>query len=478
MIRRATLIALVCVLVSSFASSPLARGQSPAPTTTVVTPLLPGWNNVAYLGPTAPIAQVLAPLGSTFRTAWEFDAQRQTFRAYNPRLPAVSDLTQLTTRRAFWIDMAQGGSLTYQGQPATGPTVLYPGLNSIAYVGQEGPLAEVLAGLAGRVQGVWRWDAATQRWQGAIPGVPLASEFTTMSPGRAYSIQVTGAGTFELRGPEVLRPAPSAMPATRTCYAFQTRQPDLAELRVAFNRAGFGRLIPDASFAMPALETQADGDGAPTAAYVPPTLLKAIAWTESSWRHAAYEVQRGATGRTLSSTSCAFGIMQILTDMQITERPTARQELIGNDYRYNIAAGTRILADKWNLAPSLLPVVRPRDPKALENWYYALWAYHCYGERCTELGLHDNPDDPALTWPRPVFNSQEQLSSRGRFTRADYPYQELVYGVILNPPRADGTPIWLPLPVTLPPPGSVSHPTPKAFEQMGQTLDPTRAEDP
>jgi hypothetical protein len=252
----------------------------------------------------------------------------------------------------------------------------------------------------------------------------------------------------------------------------------MAEVRQALNRAGHGRLVTEEGFSLPQLETQPEGDGNLVPGYIPPTLLKAIAWTESSWRHAAYEVARGMTGRTLTSSSCAFGVMQVLTDMDIRGEPTARQMLIGRDFRYNVAAGARILAEKWNVAPSVLPVVKPRQPHVLEDWYFAVWAYHCYGERCTQLGLHDNPDDPALTWPRPVYNSPEQSESRGRFTRADYPYQELVFGLIEHPPRADGMPLWRPLPVQLPPHGTVGHPMPKSYERSGSTLDPTQPEDP
>jgi len=470
-IYRSLLLAIVAVVGGGVIAG--AGGQ---PATTVVVPLVPGWNNVAYLGPTAPLTQVLAPLSGGYQTVWEFDPQRQTFRAHDPRVPIASDLTELTTQRAFWIYVVRPATLTYQAQPVSAATILFPGLNNIAYVGQEAPLAEVLAPVAGRVLGVWRWDAATQRWQGAIPGVPLASDFNTMTPGRAYAVQLAAGESVALRGPEVARPTETA--ARRTCYSFETRQPELADLRAAFNRAGHGVLVADSSFALPQLETQPEGDGRPALGYVPPTLLKAIGWTETSWRQAAYEVQRGQSGRTVTSTSCAFGLMQILTDMTIEERPTSRQELVGTDYRYNIAAGARILAEKWNLAPAHLPLVNERDPRVLEDWYFAIWAYHCYGDRCTELGLHDNPDDPALTWPRPMFNSPEQLSSGGRFTRSDYPYQELVYGLIQHPPRVDGTPIWAPLAVTLPDPGTVTHPEPKSYDRPGMTLDGTRPDDP
>jgi hypothetical protein len=469
---RQTAAALFAVLIGIV----LVGSVRAQPATTIVVPLVPGWNNVAYLGPTRPLTQVLAPLGTSYQNVWEFDAQRQAFRAYNPQVPIASDLTQITGQRAFWIYMAAPATFTYQAEPANGMLTLFPGLNNIAYVGQEAPLAEVLAPVMGRVQGVWRWEAVGQRWQGAIPGVPQASEFNTMTPGRAYLVQVAAGASVSLHGPEVPRPPDTA--TRRTCHGFQSRQPQIPELGSAFNKAGFGVLVSDPSFALPRLETDPNGDGGPVAGYIPPTLLKAIAWTESSWRHAAYEVQRGMNGRTLTSTSCAFGIMQVLTDMAIGERPTPRQELVGSDFIHNIAAGARILAEKWNLAPAVIPVVRPRNPSTLEDWYYAVWAYHCFGDRCTELGLHDNPDDPALPWPRPMYNSPEQLGSQGRFTRADYPYQELVYGIIQHPPRADGTVIWRPLPVTLPRPGSVTHPTPRSFERSGMTLDPTRADDP
>ena len=462
------LVAALCLVVA-------AQGQ---PTTTVTVPLFAGWNFVAYLGPTAPIARVLGPLAGSHGTVWEFDPATQRYHAYDPAAPIVSDLTQLSSQRPFWIQMHRPASLTYEQQPVSLTITLYPGLNDLAYVGQEATLADALAPAAMRVLGVWRWDAAGQRWQGAVLGAPQVSEFNTLSPGGAYLIQPAAGDPISFRAQDGARPAATVVATPRRCHLFQTRQPQLAELRAAFNRAGFGQLIPEAGYALPQLETQPEGDGNLVPGYVPPTLLKAIAWTESSWRHAAYEVPRGLPGRTLASSSCAYGVMQILTGMDVTGQPTARQEQIGSDYRFNIAAGARILGEKWNLAPSALPAVRPRTPQVLEDWYYAVWAYHCYGERCRQLGLHDNPDDPALTWPRPVYNSPAQLESRGRFTRADYPYQELVYGLIQYPPRADGVPVWTPLPVTLPPPGSVSHPTPKHFDRPGMTVDPTRPDDP
>jgi hypothetical protein len=137
-----------------------------------------------------------------------------------------------------------------------------------------------------------------------------------------------------------------------------------------------------------------------------------------------------------------------------------------------------MLGIKWNLAPEHLPIVQPRNPRNLEDWYYAVWAYHCYGEVCDSLGIHNNPDDPALKWPRPMYNSPEQLGSAGQYTFGDYPYQELVYGIIAHPPRVNNTQLWPPLPVKLPARGTVGFPEARPFLAPAATTDPTVADAP
>jgi hypothetical protein len=252
----------------------------------------------------------------------------------------------------------------------------------------------------------------------------------------------------------------------------------MAEVSKAENRAAFGQLSTDPDYKLPPLETQPTGSGAPTSPYIPPTLMKAIAWVESGWRQASFNTPRGKTGPTITSTSCAYGVMQILTDMDIDSEPTAKQQKTGTDFINNIAAAAQLLSIKWNFAPEYLPVVLPRNPRAIEDWYYAVWAYHCFGEVCQALSIHNNPEDPALKWPRPAYNSPDQLNSNGQFSATDYPYQELVYGAIANPPVVDGRPLWPALPVKLPARGSISFPEPGPFLAAGNTTDPTTADAP
>ena len=74
--------------------------------------------------------------------------------------------------------------------------------------------------------------------------------------------------------------------------------------------AGFDKLFPDVpGFDLPQLETggRSAGSGELTNPYIPPTLLKAIAWIESSWAQADYSVPYGAVGPVLVSHACAYG---------------------------------------------------------------------------------------------------------------------------------------------------------------------------
>jgi hypothetical protein len=188
-------------------------------------------------------------------------------------------------------------------------------------------------------------------------------------------------------------------------------------------------------------------------ALFPPTLVRAISYIESQWAMAAGATARGKVGPVLTSSSCAYGIMQVLSGMQPQNRrgvPTALQRLILKDHSANIQGGLDLLAAKWNYAgPRTWPWVGDRDPAVLENWYYAAWAYYAMFPSL-------NPANPDYPWPRPAYGSVACRKQKRGCTYSDYPYQELVMGLVANPPGAgvgpDGEPtyLWEPKPVTLP----------------------------
>ena len=205
--------------------------------------------------------------------------------------------------------------------------------------------------------------------------------------------------------------------------------------------AGLDKLFADVpGFDLPQLETggRSAGSGQLTDPYIPPTLLKAIAWIESSWAQADYSVPYGAVGPVLVSHACAYGIAQVLSGMQNnTNVPTLEQAMIGGHYAFNIARGARIVAEKWNAAPTNRPIVGNRDRTIVENWYYAVWSYNGFS-------FKNHPQNPGFSLPRPVYRCD------GTQPRSNYPYQELVFGCMANPPVVGGEALWNPVVVALP----------------------------
>jgi hypothetical protein len=253
----------------------------------------------------------------------------------------------------------------------------------------------------------------------------VAIALTVLTPGRVDAHHLCG-NTGSPFGPFDLQTYESA--DYRNAYA---RTMDLA---------GYNWLFPEQpSFALPWLETggRQYGSGWTTAGYIPPVLLKSIAWIESGWSQASFDplVQYGEIGPVLSSHDCGYGIMQVTSGMQnVSGVPSLDQAMIGGHYAFNIARGARILAEKWNSAPEFRPMVGIRNVSVIEDWYYALWGYNGFA-------FKNHPLNPDYAYPRPMYDCSSARS---------YPYQELIMGCAANPPSRAGTRLWNPQPVQLP----------------------------
>ena len=254
-------------------------------------------------------------------------------------------------------------------------------------------------------------------------------------------------------GSLTLSPSPHSAVATHGCAGagspagpFDLLAYEAGDWRTAYRRTlelgAFNQLFPGLpSFAVPPLETgpRVSGSSTTVSPYIPPTVLKAIAWIESSWQMAGSTVPYGEVGQPLISHSCAYGIMQIVSGMENTGNPpTLGQVSTGSHYGFNVAQGARILAGKWNLAPEFRPLVGDRNKALVEDWYYAIWSYHGFSST-----------------NHPVLNTSYS-ATRGVYrcdgTQAynSFPYQELILGCVKNPPVVAGTALWSAIPVTLP----------------------------
>ena len=250
-----------------------------------------------------------------------------------------------------------------------------------------------------------------------------------------------GSGAREAHGCVFLR-APHAYEADR----------ERATYLAALDAASVDALFPgDAVFGLPPIEVGTRANRAETPLrQVPASLLRAMGWVESGLTMASRSVPFESGGVALVSFDCGHGIMQVTTGMTVPlgaeAQPSAAQVSVATHYAHNVARGAAILADKWNRAPELRPVVGTDtngNPALIENWYYAVWSYNGFSGPGDNRSNH--PADLAFGgWPREAYRCD------GRQSRNRYPYQELVWGCLASPPQLSGRPLWQPISATLP----------------------------
>jgi hypothetical protein len=155
----------------------------------------------------------------------------------------------------------------------------------------------------------------------------------------------------------------------------------------------------------------------------PCELLKGIASQETGWRQfcvpdtPADEV--GGPSRTIISFDCGYGIGQVTSGMHKGETPNFDRTKVAGDPTYNLATGTQILAAKWKATNC----VGDNQPKIIEDWYIATWAYN-------GLAYVNNPSNPNYDPNRGVWNPKAGGAA---------PYQEKVFGWIEHPQFAGVT---------------------------------------
>ncbi|MEU1668208.1 NocE [Streptomyces sparsogenes] len=156
-----------------------------------------------------------------------------------------------------------------------------------------------------------------------------------------------------------------------------------------------------------------------------------------------------------AEADCGYGVTQVTDGMRMKGREkegeTAlsplQQEAVALDYTANIAAGINILIDKWNATRKDGLVINNGDPKWVENWFYALWAYNTgyypkasaaqHGGRWG-VGFTNNPANPL--WKANRLPFLEDAAGNDNYRDAahpqDWPYQEKVLGWAARPLEA------------------------------------------
>jgi RHS repeat-associated protein len=232
-----------------------------------------------------------------------------------------------------------------------------------------------------------------------------------------------------------------------------------------FDNLGLAAYAPNSDFPLIALD-HPSGDSWDT---VPRSVFEAIMAQESNWDQASWHAPPGIAGDPLiadyygsggsvstidyADADCGYGISQVTDGMETgeTEYSVHGQIKIAVDYQENIAAGLQIIESTWNQLYTDGITVNGGDPRYLENWYDAAWAYNsgiepdaangnttgCTpGPSCTGpdgtwgLGWANNPENPAYPPSRAPFLKDSYADAA---TPGDWPYQEKVMGWMASP---------------------------------------------
>ncbi|MFE2940759.1 hypothetical protein ACFXKG_17120 [Streptomyces sp. NPDC059255] len=152
-----------------------------------------------------------------------------------------------------------------------------------------------------------------------------------------------------------------------------------------------------------------------------------------------------------ADADCGYGITQATDGMRLagktkpgeTALSTLAQEAVALDYTANIAAGVRILSEKWNQTYNAGMKINGGHPKWIENWFFALWAYNSGFYDTTDsqghwgVGWTNNPANPLWKANRVPFLQSAIDSSKDDYSHAahpqDWPYEEKVIGWAARP---------------------------------------------
>jgi exonuclease III len=143
-----------------------------------------------------------------------------------------------------------------------------------------------------------------------------------------------------------------------------------------------------------------------------------------------------------ADADCGYGVTQVTDGMRLAGRekpgetamPYEKQRAVALDFAVNVAAGVRILQDKWNQTRRAGMKINDGNVAKPENWFYAVWAYnsgfHPQSEASANsgawgVGWGNNPANPNYPAGRTPFLDD---TMRDASHPQDWPYPEKVMG--------------------------------------------------
>lgn len=143
-----------------------------------------------------------------------------------------------------------------------------------------------------------------------------------------------------------------------------------------------------------------------------------------------------------SDADCGYGVTQVTDGMRLAGRtkpgetalPYDVQRAVALDFAANVAAGLRILQDKWNQTRNAGMIINDGDVSKIENWFFAVWAYNsgfypesdaAANDGAWGVGWANNPINPKYPANRDPFL---EVTYGDAAHPQDWPYPEKVMG--------------------------------------------------
>ncbi|WP_369964025.1 RHS repeat-associated core domain-containing protein [Leifsonia sp. EB34] len=202
---------------------------------------------------------------------------------------------------------------------------------------------------------------------------------------------------------------------------------------------------------------------------VPRSVMVAIESQESNFNQASWHALPGLAADPLiadyygagdaidtidyPNADCGYGVAQVTSGMHVGDTSISQhgQMKVAVDYEENISAGLNILQETWNQLYEAGITANGGDPRYLENWYFAAWAYNtgiqptaAFGNTsgCTPSPTCTGPDGTwGLGWsnnPRnPDYDPNRAPYLENTYGDAahpsSWPYQERILGWMGSP---------------------------------------------
>lgn len=156
-----------------------------------------GWNLISFPITPANIASqtVLASALTNISSVWSY--QNATWRMFLPNNVNFSDLTEITSGNAYWIESLVDTALPYNGISASKTMNLTLGWNFVGYnSASTQTVSTAIANIGVNLESVWGYTSGA--WQMYDPANPGFSDLVNLEPGKGYWIKAKQASTWTL----------------------------------------------------------------------------------------------------------------------------------------------------------------------------------------------------------------------------------------------------------------------------------------